>query len=260
MSETTDLLPLGAGEHALSTAADALKKMEAHRTKFDETLAKSARDLEAVGDHLTRIQKSQILDSARKEAFHNVDGSPEYRALLVETEALRRNVEHAAEYYGNEMRMAELSTFDDPKRAQYASTVRGLGHAALRTLAEKARAEGNHVLAVVLAQELQPMEARKRPFDPYALVRDTLPKSEKYKYSVFARALETLDRYQKTRDEIRLTRHPSRAASLNKIKSGLRAGLAREPRIPRKETPAPRAARMTPTQRVAAGLRAQART
>ena len=228
MTDGPILLPLGAAEHAFTEATVAAARMESFAESYHGTIIEAEASLDGI-ESLSPFARDKLLAKARREAHDSVDKREDFGKLLRETEALRGRIARAAEYYGDDLRMAELATVDDPRRAQYGATVKGAGHAALRTLADKARAEGNLPLAVAIAQEVGPMERKDRPFDPAQLIRSVgLPEDFRRGRDQFKSALLTLDRYASAREEIRPTRQALPGSSLRKIEAGLRTREARD--------------------------------
>jgi len=197
MEVVMSILPLAAGESAASLANGYADKAEAFSRRYSAELEKRERDIAISLDQLGEksvARRQELLRDARSKLKREFQNNSDLVALRQEVDGLeggaRERFTAAAQFYGDPNKLGEIASIDDPKRAHYASVVRGAGHAALLTLYETARADRNLPLAMALAQEVQPLPHNKRPFDPAALIRETLPESAKKRANFFTVALE----------------------------------------------------------------------
>ncbi len=222
------MIPINSSEHCATQANAFATKAETFADRFEKGLADRTANIDKAFSKLDlkdrEERRQELIEKARHDLFREIDSDPEYRELVREAGAFRANVREANDFYGDPQRLAELSSIDDPRRAQYSATIRGAGHAALKTLAVKAEAERNLPLAMALGQEIAPMKVKDRPFDSSKLIEKCLPESDRKHVAHFRAATMALNRVEMSRNRITFNPKPyGGASSLSKIRAGLAA-------------------------------------
>jgi len=226
------MLPLEQSEHYRTQAESIARQLENFAQKFEKTLEERTVGIDQVlekADERDPARRRQLVEESRRALWYQATENKEYVELLRDSEALEKNVTEAADFYGDNQRLSELLTIDDPRRSQYAPLVRGANHAALKTLSVKATQERNFPLAVEISREVVSMfKVKDWPFDPRELITFCLPDHAKRHVADLRDATLALGKAKITRHRISLgARQFGEGSSLDKIRFGLANRAAR---------------------------------